>query len=293
MGATITIEDRIQKCEKILSQDPNSQIFAALAEAHRRRGELDKAFRICKAGLKSHDSYGSAHVVMAKINLDRGLYDWAESEVLRAAAIDGRTRAIELLLAEINIYKGEFNKATKLLTKLHEADPDNPQIKKLLDLSLEIPKEQTVLSSSSRLKERKQAQEAKTILPEPKQAVSAVRLSESDVVSKAVAVSGIDGSIFVNNEGLIVESQWTLRMNQDECAAEMAQIGSVLSQGLVHGSFGKIESILIETPNRVFHKVCIKNGFFLFVANSSTNLGAIRMKIENILKDHNKQRTCR
>ena len=62
------IEDRIAKCNKLLDANPNSQIFAALAEAYRKKGELDKAFRICQGGLRIHPSYGSAHVVMAKIN---------------------------------------------------------------------------------------------------------------------------------------------------------------------------------------------------------------------------------
>jgi len=287
MNATVAIDDRIQKCEKILSQDPGSQIFAALAEAHRRKGELDKAFRICKTGLKSHDSYGSAHLVMAKINLDRGLYDWAESEVNKASAIDGRTRAIELLLAEINIYKGEFSKATSLLTKLHQADPDNPQIKKLLELSEKIPEEQTVLTARSGTKERAAAPDRVASVPEPEEAVATVSLNESEVVSKAVGISGIDGAVFINKEGLIVESEWTLKFDQKDCAAEMAGIGSVLHQGLISSSFGMIDNFLLETSDKVFYDIFTESGFFLFVANSSTNLGAIRMKIDNIMKDYN------
>ncbi|MFQ5499976.1 MAG: tetratricopeptide repeat protein, partial [Candidatus Zixiibacteriota bacterium] len=141
------LDERIAKCRKILDLDPNSQIFAALAEAHRKRGDLDDAFRICQNGLRIHPSYGSAHVVMAKVNLDRGLYDWAEVEGEKAAKLDGRTRAIELLLAEIFIYKGEYPKAVALLTKLHDADPDNDQIQKLLDIAQKLPEERTVRMS--------------------------------------------------------------------------------------------------------------------------------------------------
>ena len=91
MTTTVDIQDRISKCQKILETDPNSQIFAALAEAYRRNGDLDKAFRICQNGLKIHPSYGSAHVVMAKINLDRRLYDWAEIEAKKAAELGVQT----------------------------------------------------------------------------------------------------------------------------------------------------------------------------------------------------------
>ncbi len=105
MAAFTELDERIEKCQRLLEADPNSQIFAALAEACRKKGDLDLAFRICKNGLKVHNNYGSAHVVMAKINLDRGLYDWAEIEAKRASELDGKTRTIDLLLAEIYIYK--------------------------------------------------------------------------------------------------------------------------------------------------------------------------------------------
>ncbi|RME27850.1 MAG: hypothetical protein D6800_04560, partial [Candidatus Zixiibacteriota bacterium] len=142
MTATAQLDERIAKCHKILQSDPNSQIFAALAEAYRKKGELDTAFRICQNGLRVHPSYGSAHIVMAKINLDRGLYDWAETEVQKAREIDGNSRAIELLLAEIQIYKGDFQNAIRLLKKLHESDPTNEHIAKLLDIAERIPREQ-------------------------------------------------------------------------------------------------------------------------------------------------------
>ena len=144
MTVAVEIEDRIIKCRKILESDPNSQIFAALAEAYRKKGELDKAFRICQGGLRIHPSYGSAHVIMAKINLDRGLYDWAEAEVNKAAEIDGRSRAIDLLLAEIYLFKGDYKSSVKLLNRLLQVDPENLQIKKLLDIALKIPEEQAV-----------------------------------------------------------------------------------------------------------------------------------------------------
>ena len=139
MTAIVEIDDRIDKCQRLLETDPNSQIFAALAEAYRKKGELDKAFRVCQSGLKVHPSYASAHVVMAKINLDRGLYDWAEAEIRKAMEIEGPTRATDLLLAEVQIYRGEFDAASRLLRRLHQADPGNEHIKKLLDIAKKLP----------------------------------------------------------------------------------------------------------------------------------------------------------
>jgi tetratricopeptide (TPR) repeat protein len=142
MFSTSEIDNRISQCEKILDQDPNSQIFAALADSYRKKGEFDKAFRVCHNGLRIHKSYGAAHVVMAKINLDRGIYDFAEIEANKAIEIDGRTCRNELLLAEIYIYQGAFKKAISFLKKLSKENPENEQIVKLLKIAERIPNDQ-------------------------------------------------------------------------------------------------------------------------------------------------------
>ncbi len=74
---SIEINDRISKCEKLLGADPKSQIFAALAEAYRKKGNIQKAQEICLQGLKIHPDYSSARIVLAKIFVARENYDSA------------------------------------------------------------------------------------------------------------------------------------------------------------------------------------------------------------------------
>ncbi|MFZ1684920.1 MAG: hypothetical protein WAU88_12445 [Candidatus Zixiibacteriota bacterium] len=285
------IDDRIDKCQKILELDPNSQIFAALAEAHRKRGDLEKAFRICRNGLRIHPSYGSAHVVMAKINLDRGLYDWAEAEIKKAIEIEGNSRAIELLLAEIYIYKGEFNSAVKLLRNLHQADPGNGQIKKLLDIALKLPEEQAMIMESQggirkAVRELQQSSAAmQAVLPiDPEPTASA-----SEIVQRAVGLPEMEGALFVNREGLVVEHEWAVSLDAATCGATMAEVSNVLSQELVKASFGAVNSLLIETAGPIFYQIKVSDGQFLFVANSRINLGTMRMRIASLMERYKAQ----
>ncbi len=141
MAHLAELEDRISKCNKILGENPNSQIFAALAEAYRKKGDIDKAFRVCQSGLKIHPNYGSAHLVMAKINLDKGMFDWAEMEVMKAVESDGSSHATELLLSEIYIQKGELEKAIRILGKLNSQDASNQHVVKLLELAKDISRQ--------------------------------------------------------------------------------------------------------------------------------------------------------
>ena len=280
MSNTPDIDDRIEKCQRILDQDPNSQIFAALAEAYRKKGDLDRSFRICKNGLRVHPSYGSAHLVMAKINLDRGLYDWAEIEVKRAAEIDGHTRAVDLLQSEVHIYRGEFNPAIKILKRLHQFDPDNQQITRLLDIAQKLPAEQSASMDASKPQEA--PEEPSPLTAEAAAPGSPKVLEPREIIQKAVAVAGIDGALFMTREGLVVDSEWTSKLDVTVCGATMADVSDHLGRELVKNSFGRVGTILIEAGGGIFYQVHSEKGIFVFAANTRANLGSIRMKIDNL-----------
>lgn len=282
------LTDRITKCERILQSDPNSQIFAALAEAYRKHGDLEKAFHVCQNGLRVHPSYGAAHVVMAKINMDRGLYDWAETEINKAIEIEGTNRAVELLLAEVHIYRGEFNAAVKLLRKLHQGDPSNDQIKKLLDIALRIPQEQALVAQSRTPvapAHLTATPSAKTQRPTASAAaVSADQISAGDVIKQAVQLPDVDGALFFNSEGLVVESEWSAGFDAHATAATMTEVGKFLDQELVNHSFGRVSALMIETKACVFYLLRKTGGMFLFVCNPRINLGTLRMRIPTLVE---------
>ncbi len=292
------IDSRIAKCQKILDQDPNSQIFAALAEAVRRKGDLKKAFRVCQNGLKVHPSYGSAHVVMAKINLDRQLFDWAEIEACKAAECDGWTRATEVLLAEIHIYKGEFQQAIKLLKKLHQSDPASPHITKLLSIARQIPQRHAMMvgeaasvttaqPASVAFGDHEGHDETVTVgratMTDSHQADDSAAPDVDQILEWVIALPGVDGALFTNHEGLVVKSQWAMRMDRNVCGAVGCEISRKLDQTLMDSCFGKVHTVLIETGDRTIYTIRAHAGMFLFVANSKSNLGALRMKLDALL----------
>ncbi len=278
MSSTAELDERIYKCRRILEDDPNSQIFAALAESYRKKGDLEKAFRVCQNGLKVHPSYGSAHVVMAKINLDRGLYDWAEIEARKAMELDGRTRTLELLLAEIYIYKGEFDQAIKLLTELHSADPTNTQIKKLLDIARRLPEESRASMQGSSTPE-----EPTVVNPAPAAGPDESELEMSQVLDQAMTIPGNGGALFVNHEGLVIDSRWKMKMDMARCGATIGELGNELNKSLLECSFGAVQSVLVETAEPIFYVIRQNEGAFIFVADETCNLGTLRMRIEKLV----------
>ncbi len=284
------IDDRIAKCNKILDENPNSQIFAALAEAYRRKGQLDQAFRVCQNGLRVHPNYVSAHLVMARINLDKGMFDWAEIEVNKAVILEGASFNSDLLMAEINIRRGEIAKASKLLEKLHQMDAGNKQVQKLMELCQTLPREaaeqiKQPLKKESSVSEKPVLQ---TAAPKavPAHAGGAMvkegRISIRDFLDVLVQIEGVMGILLVNNEGLVAEARWKDTVNQEEFGALAREIEAEIQKQLGHSQFVNYESLLIESPDLVINMIPLKESMLIIKATGRINLGTLRLKMSSL-----------
>ena len=278
MAFTAELDDRISKCNKILDDNPNSQIFAALAEAYRKKGELDKAFRVCQNGLRVHPNYGSAHMVMAKINFDKGLYDWAELEVQKAIELEGNSHAADLLLAESFIYKGEFAKATKILNRLHSTDNSNQQVLKLLEIAKKLP-----LESARRIEGTPRSEQKQTAVPAPAETPAADKITMNQFLNQLVEISGIEGVLLIQRDGLVAEARWDDEQIRDLYGALAGDIERTIKSQLGNSPFGKYENILLEAGDLIVNLLPLGGNFLLIRANKQINLGTLRLKLAALL----------
>ncbi len=278
MSLTAELDDRIAKCNRILEQNPNSQIFAALAEAYRKRGELDKAFRACQNGLRVHPNYGSAHIVMAKINFDRGLYDWAEIEVNKAMELEGPSQIAELLLAEIYLHKGDAGRATKILNRLYAADQGNPQVIKLLQAARIAPPEtgrktEAVARPTRAIPPAEQYHETKVV----------EKISPHQLIDQVEAISGVEGVLFINNDGLVADSRWENSSEAELFGAIACDIVRTIQSQIEKCNFGKYESIFIETAGMIINIISLNDNLLLVKTNEHINLGTLRLRLSSLL----------
>lgn len=125
------LDERIERCLSILADNPHSQVFAALAEAYRRRGEFGRAFSVCKNGLKHHPDYALAHIVMAKLYMHQRMTEEALASLQRAVEIDGPTRATDLLEAELHLTMRHATAAQAVINRLRAAQPKDPMVEEL------------------------------------------------------------------------------------------------------------------------------------------------------------------
>ena len=130
------IDLRIEKCRKILKEDPYSQIFASLADCYRRKGDLEKAAEICSTGLANHPDYGSGHFVMSKIYYGLGNLSSAIEELHQAKKLMGATSAIDIFECRILIETGKVDEAKPIISRLQTKESG---IQELAALAVMLP----------------------------------------------------------------------------------------------------------------------------------------------------------
>ncbi len=122
------LEDLIEKFD----QYPESRAFAPLADAYRKRGELDKAVAICEKGLERYPGYASARVILGKCFYDKGATERARSEFLQVLETDSENMVALKYMGDISLAEDKQSEAADYFRRLLEIDPTNEKAKAAL-----------------------------------------------------------------------------------------------------------------------------------------------------------------
>jgi predicted regulator of Ras-like GTPase activity (Roadblock/LC7/MglB family)/predicted Zn-dependent protease len=268
MPKSVELDERIEKCEEILTQKPDSFIFAALSDAYRKKGELAKAFSICNKGLKLHPDYGPGHLVMAKINMERGMYAEAEKELCLAIQADGKTRTTELLLAQIFMKKRQLKDAKMILEKLKVADPENQVVKDLLNKLMEEADIDRAGFQDMMAKERWQIEKI---------------VDFKDAVDYLKLLPFVLGALVVGQDGLVVEGKLNPQFNREILGAFAVTISKYAKDGMSKRGFGELEQILVEVENFKLWVIKFEKYKFVLCCSAEVNLGALKIRMAELL----------
>jgi len=267
---TAELDDRIVKCEKILAADANSQIFAAIAEAYRKKGDLQKAQEVCQKGLNIHPDYATARIVMAKIYLDKEDFDRAWDELRLGIKSSGRTRAMDILEAEILIKKGKIKEAKAIAQKLYLSDPQDETIKNLM-IALG---EENLIERSADVLASIPAQVNKTNK----------KLTLQDVLNIIRVTPRVLGVVAVNEQGLVIDGRFDGNISKDEAAALTSGIFDVSCTGSERISLGQTKEILIETRSSKLWLVKTFRFLLVIMTRDDVSMGSLKLKIEDLIQ---------
>lgn len=119
-------EEEIHRFEEQFKRQPESLVFARLADAYRKAGDPHRALEVLEEGIRRHADYLSAHIVRARTYLDLSRVEDAKSTFERVLEIDAQNLVAIQGLAEIARAADDGAAEMAWLERLVLADPQDP-----------------------------------------------------------------------------------------------------------------------------------------------------------------------
>lgn len=169
-----------------LQQDPDSLLFARVADGLLERGQVDEAIRICEEGIRKHPYYVTGHMVLGKCYLQKKLFDLAEKEFKRVILFDPKYIAAHKYYGDLMREVGWDNTCEMSYRKILNIDPLDRNAREMLDTLERIkPKETEVVTPGQ------------TVYDEPDSTPAAVE-DDKTVVSTPTESINIDDDLFAD-----------------------------------------------------------------------------------------------
>ncbi len=116
-------------------RDPEGRGFAPLAEAYRRRGELEEALALLRDGLGRLPDFVPGHLVASRVARDRGEPWTAREHLDQALGLDPHNRIALVERAELRLAEGEIEGALEDLEAARSLDPSDRTVEaRILEL---------------------------------------------------------------------------------------------------------------------------------------------------------------
>ncbi len=121
------VSDDIQTWSAQLASDPGSLVFLPLAEALRRRGQLDAALAVAQGGVSRYPELADAHDLLGRIRSDRGDTALAQEAWTNALRLQPDLVGAHKGLGYLCYRAGDLQKSLRHLESAMELVPDDSQ----------------------------------------------------------------------------------------------------------------------------------------------------------------------
>jgi tetratricopeptide (TPR) repeat protein len=265
------VSDDIRTLTARVADEPTSLAFLELAEALRRRGQLEAASKVARGGLGRYPGLADAHDLLARILSDQGdlagAFDaWADAlrlDPMRTGALKG--------IAFLYFRAGDVAAAVDHLQRAAEADPDDITIAQALarvrresrvmpsaPAPEPTPEEPPALESVSAVPAAPIVEppvQATPPVPVPRPVAAASPPAPDDAGSPFAAIEGGRSVVLLDANGLLLAGSLTTpdgRESGDRVAAELAGVSREASRAGRLLGLGQWHSITLECPDAHF-----------------------------------------
>lgn len=125
--------EEIQRFEDQYRRNPDSLVFARLADACRKAGDPERALQLLHDGIGKHPDYPTAHLVRARTLIDLGRPADAEESLRRVLELDGQNLVAMRDIAVLAEERGDPRESVGWYEQIATLDPGNPEAAEALD----------------------------------------------------------------------------------------------------------------------------------------------------------------
>jgi tetratricopeptide (TPR) repeat protein len=126
------MSDELQNLIERYDRARDSRIFAPLADAYRKNGDVDKAIEILDRGLEKMPHYASAHVILGKCYYDKGATERAKAEFRRVLELDGENLVALKFMGDILLAEDKRPEAAEFFRRILSIDATNTEVARAL-----------------------------------------------------------------------------------------------------------------------------------------------------------------
>ena len=261
--------DDVRRWSEQLASDPSSMAFLPLAEALRKRGQLDHARKVAVRGLERHPDNPAAHDVLARILVDtgdlQGAYDAWHAVLHLVPGHVGATKG----MAFIKFQQGDLEAAERLLVSVQSAESEGEDVNAAIG----------TVRRSSAVKRQSLAMSAE-VATDPK-------LLFADLMAAEMA------AILLDADGLVVAGAYYTEDGSDVAADVGATLTGVSGESrrvTNNLEIGEWRAIVFETETAVVQLspapaagALGPGGLIVLVAPAATPLGLLRRLLDKCI----------
>src|SRR5215475_11608833 len=122
----------VARLEQQLRENPRSTVYAEVADAYLRAGRADEAIEVCHRGLVHHAEHVPGRLALARALVTKEQFKEAQAELLKVVKLDRQCNDAFILLGEVLMHRGDFERAHAILAHAHDLDPADAHVMELL-----------------------------------------------------------------------------------------------------------------------------------------------------------------
>lgn len=126
-------DEFIERYQKLWDADQSSRVFAPLAEAYRRSGNLQRALQTCRQGLNLHPSFAGGWYQLAKVYVDREETSKAIDALKKVVSLAPEHIQAHSLLADLHLSARQPKEALKSFKMVLLLNPDDSRAKRTIE----------------------------------------------------------------------------------------------------------------------------------------------------------------